>query len=40
MTGYDEWDKWLRSDDQLRMLTLGRHGGNLSPIEPEAGVPA
>jgi sugar-specific transcriptional regulator TrmB len=35
MTGYDEWDKWLRSDDEVRMLTLGRTG-HLSPIEPEA----
>jgi sugar-specific transcriptional regulator TrmB len=34
MTGYDEWDKWLRSDDQVRGLTLGRTG-HLSPIEPE-----
>lgn len=35
MTGYAEWDKWLRSDDQLQMLTLGRKG-RLSPIEPVA----
>lgn len=33
MTGYAEWDKWLRSDDELKMLTLGRTG-RLSPIEP------
>jgi sugar-specific transcriptional regulator TrmB len=39
MTGYDEWDSWLRSDDQVRMLTLGRTG-RLSPIEPEADVEA
>jgi sugar-specific transcriptional regulator TrmB len=39
MTGYDEWDRWLRSDDQVKMLTLGRTG-RLSPIEPEAGVEA
>jgi HTH-type transcriptional regulator, sugar sensing transcriptional regulator len=39
MTGYEEWDKWLRSDDQLRMLTLGRTG-QLSPIEPEVVVPS
>jgi sugar-specific transcriptional regulator TrmB len=38
MTGYDEWDKWLRSDDEVRMLTLGRTG-RLSPIQPEAEVP-
>jgi sugar-specific transcriptional regulator TrmB len=35
MTGFDEWDRWLRSDDEARMLTLGRTG-HLSPIEPEA----
>jgi sugar-specific transcriptional regulator TrmB len=39
MTGYEEWDKWLRSDDQVRMLTLGRTG-QLSPIEPEIVVPS
>jgi sugar-specific transcriptional regulator TrmB len=39
MTGYDEWDKWLRSDDEVRMLTLGRTG-HLSPIQPEAEAPA
>jgi sugar-specific transcriptional regulator TrmB len=39
MTGYEEWDKWLRSDDQVRMLTLGRTG-QLSPIEPEVTVPS
>lgn len=33
MTGYEEWDRWLRSDEQVRMLTLGRTG-HLSPIEP------
>jgi HTH-type transcriptional regulator, sugar sensing transcriptional regulator len=35
MTGYEEWDRWLRADDQVRMLTLGRTG-HMSPIEPEA----
>lgn len=35
MTGYDEWDRWLQSDEQVRMLTLGRTG-RMSPIEPEA----
>lgn len=35
MTGYEEWDRWLRSDEELRNLTLGRTG-HLSPIEPEA----
>lgn len=39
MTGYEEWDRWLRSDDQVRMLTLGRTG-RMSPIEPEAKAPA
>ncbi len=33
MTGYEEWDKWLRSDEQVQALTLGRTG-HLSPIEP------
>jgi hypothetical protein len=37
MTGYEEWDRWLRSDDQVRMLTLGRTG-RLSPIEPDVPV--
>lgn len=35
MTGYEEWDRWLRSDDEVRALTLGRTG-HLSPIEPPA----
>jgi len=35
MTGFDEWDNWLRSDEQLQALTLGRTG-RLSPIEPGA----
>ncbi len=35
MTGYDEWDKWLRADEELQALTLGRTG-RLSPIEPGA----
>lgn len=39
MTGYDEWDRWLRSDDQVRSLTLGRTG-HLSPIEPDVKAPA
>jgi hypothetical protein len=34
MTGYEEWDRWLRSDEQVRVLTVGRTG-HLSPIEPE-----
>jgi HTH-type transcriptional regulator, sugar sensing transcriptional regulator len=38
MTGYEEWDNWLRSDDEVRMLTLGRTG-HLSPIEPEVEAP-
>jgi sugar-specific transcriptional regulator TrmB len=38
MTGYDEWDRWLRSDDEVKMLTLGRTG-HLSPIQPEADEP-
>jgi hypothetical protein len=33
MTGYEEWDRWLRSDDRVRRLTVGRTG-HLSPIEP------
>jgi sugar-specific transcriptional regulator TrmB len=37
MTGYEEWDGWLQSDDQVRSLTLGRTG-RMSPIEPEAEV--
>jgi sugar-specific transcriptional regulator TrmB len=32
MTGYEEWDRWLRADEQVRQLTVGR-GGYLSPIE-------
>jgi hypothetical protein len=39
MTGYEEWDQWLRSDDRVRSLTLGRTG-HLSPIEPEVEAPA
>lgn len=35
MTGYEEWDQWLRSDEQVRDLTLGRTG-HLSSIEPQA----
>lgn len=34
MTGYDEWDQWLRADEHVRALTVGRTG-HLSPIEPE-----
>ena len=34
MTGYEEWDQWLRADDHVRELTVGRTG-HLSPIEPE-----
>jgi hypothetical protein len=33
MTGYEEWDRWLRSDERVRRLTVGRTG-HLSPIEP------
>jgi sugar-specific transcriptional regulator TrmB len=33
MTGYDEWDQWLRADEKVRALTVGRKG-HLSPIEP------
>lgn len=33
MTGYAKWDQWLRADEQVRMLTIGRTG-HLSPIEP------
>jgi HTH-type transcriptional regulator, sugar sensing transcriptional regulator len=34
MTGYEEWDQWLRADEQVRELTVGRTG-HLVPIEPE-----
>lgn len=34
MTGYEEWDQWLRSDANLRRLTVGKKG-HLSPIEPK-----
>jgi sugar-specific transcriptional regulator TrmB len=34
MTGYEEWDEWLRADEHVRELTVGRTG-HLSPIEPE-----
>jgi len=34
MTGYEEWDQWLRADEQVRELTVGRTG-HLTPIEPE-----
>jgi len=33
--GYDEYDRWLRSDEKLRELTLGRTG-HMSPIDPNA----
>jgi HTH-type transcriptional regulator, sugar sensing transcriptional regulator len=33
MTGYEEWDRWLRADERVRTLTVGRTG-HLSPIEP------
>lgn len=36
MTGYAEWDKWLRSDGQLKKLTLGRTG-RMSAIDPKEG---
>ncbi len=35
MTGYEEWDRWLRTDEHVRTLTVGRTG-RLSPIEPDA----
>jgi HTH-type transcriptional regulator, sugar sensing transcriptional regulator len=34
MTGYEEWDRWLRADEHVRELTIGRTG-HLSSIEPE-----
>jgi sugar-specific transcriptional regulator TrmB len=34
MTGFDEWDRWLHADEDVRALTLGRTGRE-SPIEPE-----
>jgi HTH-type transcriptional regulator, sugar sensing transcriptional regulator len=33
MTGYEEWDQWLRADERVRALTVGR-AGHLGPIEP------
>ena len=33
--GYEEYDRWLRSDEKLRSLTLGRTG-RLSSIDPNA----
>jgi sugar-specific transcriptional regulator TrmB len=33
MTGYEEWDRWLHTDKDVRALTLGRTGRE-SPIEP------
>jgi HTH-type transcriptional regulator, sugar sensing transcriptional regulator len=33
MTGYEEWDRWLHTDEDVRALTLGRTGRE-SPIEP------
>ena len=35
--GYDEYDRWLRSDERIRELTLGRTG-RLSSIDPNARV--
>jgi sugar-specific transcriptional regulator TrmB len=35
--GYDEYDRWLRSDEKLRELTLGRTG-RLSSVDPNARV--
>jgi sugar-specific transcriptional regulator TrmB len=32
MTGYEEWDRWLRADEQVRELTVGRTG-HLVPIK-------
>ena len=37
--GYEEYDRWLRSDEKLRGLTLGRTG-RLSSIDPNAEVVA
>jgi HTH-type transcriptional regulator, sugar sensing transcriptional regulator len=33
MTGFEEWDRWLRADEHVRTLTVGRKG-HLSPIDP------
>ena len=33
--GYEEYDRWLRSDEKIRELTLGRTG-QLSSIDPNA----
>lgn len=33
MTGFQEWDQWLQTDEAVRSLTLGRTGHE-SPIEP------
>ena len=33
MTGYEEWDRWLHADKDVRALTLGRTGRE-SPIQP------
>jgi sugar-specific transcriptional regulator TrmB len=35
MTGYEQWDAWLQSNDDVRALTLGR-GGLTSPVDPDA----
>lgn len=35
--GYEEYDRWLRSDEKLRELTLGRTG-RLSSVDPNAKV--
>ena len=35
--GYEEYDRWLRSDEKLRDLTLGRTG-RLSSIDPNVEV--
>jgi hypothetical protein len=33
MTGYEEWDRWLHTNEDVRALTLGRTGRE-SPIDP------
>jgi hypothetical protein len=35
--GYEEYDRWLRSDEKLQQLTLGRTG-RLSSVDPNARV--
>jgi sugar-specific transcriptional regulator TrmB len=35
LTGYDEWDRWLHKNADVRALTLGR-GGRESSVNPDA----